>query len=253
MGQRCVARAGTTVTQGMATAPNNSIANLAKALNPLTAVVFALISEDGRLLQANRGCRRLLNITVDDLSSIAEVGRFFIHPSFPELLALRHDASNSVYQGIINVGIDSMNCRSLIGEVRCHGKQLLIVGEYDISQMEMLNAEVIELNEQLASMQRDLARSNRKLLDNEARLTALGNTDLLTGLANRRQLMSLLNSEIERSRRYRDPFSILMTDIDFFKNVNDGFGHDVGDEVLLAFSRLMQANMRSVDLAACRA
>jgi two-component system cell cycle response regulator len=60
-------------------------------------------------------------------------------------------------------------------------------------------------------------------------------TDPLTGARNRRYLMKYLPREIERSRRYSHPLTILSCDIDHFKQINDGFGHDAGDEVLQAF------------------
>ena len=59
---------------------------LAQFLNPLTAVVVALVDEDGRLLQANRGCRRLLGIADDELPLVEDMHKFFIHPSFAQLI-----------------------------------------------------------------------------------------------------------------------------------------------------------------------
>jgi len=59
-------------------------------------------------------------------------------------------------------------------------------------------------------------------------------TDPLTGARNRRYLMKYLPCELERSRRYTHPLAILSCDIDHFKRINDGFGHDAGDEVLQA-------------------
>jgi diguanylate cyclase (GGDEF)-like protein len=59
-------------------------------------------------------------------------------------------------------------------------------------------------------------------------------TDPLTGARNRRYLMKYLPCELERSRRYNHPLAILSCDIDHFKRINDGFGHDAGDEVLQA-------------------
>lgn len=223
---------------------------LAQCLNPLTAVVIALVDEDGKLLQANRGCRRLLDIANDDLPLAVDMRGFFVHPSFAQLIAMQAEEGHPIYEGIINVGDIYISCRSLIGAVHRRGRQILLVGEYDVVEMERLNAQVIELNEQLASTQRELARANRKLQQNETHLTAMSLTDPLTGLANRRHLMEFLQNEMERNRRYQELFSIIMTDIDFFKQVNDGFGHDVGDEVLLAFSKLLKINMRSIDLVA---
>lgn len=221
-----------------------------RCLNPLKAVVVALVAEDGQLLLANQGCRRVLNITDDALPLSQDVRSFFVQPSFAHLLSIQPEIGQPIYQGIINIGDINSQCRSLIGAVHRAGGQLLIVGEFDVVEMERLNAQVIELNEQLASTQRDLSRSNRKLHESEAKLITMSLTDPLTGLANRRRLMEFLQSEIDRNQRYQEPFSIIMTDIDFFKKVNDGFGHDVGDEVLLGFSKLMKKNMRSIDLVA---
>jgi two-component system cell cycle response regulator len=60
-------------------------------------------------------------------------------------------------------------------------------------------------------------------------------TDPLTGARNRRYLMKYLPREIERARRYAHPLTILSCDLDHFKRINDGFGHNAGDEVLQAF------------------
>lgn len=227
-----------------------NVKSLMQCLNPLVAVVFALVSAEGQLLQANQGCRRILNITDDNLALPTDVRNFFIQPSFAQLLTMQAESGRPIYEGIINIGEVNAHCRSLIGAVHRTGGQLLIVSEYDVAEMEKLNAQVIELNEQLASMQRDLARSNRRLQANETQLITMSLTDPLTGLANRRRLMEFLKNEMERNNRYQEPFSIIMTDIDFFKKVNDGFGHDVGDDVLLAFSKIMKNSMRSIDLVA---
>lgn len=223
---------------------------LARCLNPLVAVMVAFVGADGRLLQANRGCRRILGIFDDNLPLDEDMRGFFVNPTFAQLIDMQPEGGRPVYEGILNVGDVTAHCRSLIGAVHRRGDRLLVVGEYDVAEMERLNAQVIELNEQLASAQRDLSRSNRKLQESETRLMTLSLTDPLTGLANRRRLMEFLQNEIERNKRYAEPFSIIMTDIDFFKKVNDGFGHDVGDEVLLAFASLLKEHVRSVDLVA---
>ena len=75
-------------------------------------------------------------------------------------------------------------------------------------------------------------------------------SDPLTGVANRRHLENFIQGAIERNKRYEEVFSVIMTDIDYFKQINDGYGHDVGDEVLRVFSRLLKDKMRIVDLVA---
>ncbi|NJB67710.1 diguanylate cyclase (GGDEF)-like protein [Desulfobaculum xiamenense] len=81
----------------------------------------------------------------------------------------------------------------------------------------------------------------------EARLVHLANHDALTGAFNRRHFMELAQKEIERSRRYGHPLSLLMLDIDLFKNVNDTYGHATGDEVLKALVKVCRNILREVD------
>ncbi len=76
-------------------------------------------------------------------------------------------------------------------------------------------------------------------------------TDPLTGLHNRRYLESHLKTLFDDARSSGKSLSLLMTDIDYFKSVNDNYGHDVGDEVLKEFARRIRTNVRGADLA-CR-
>jgi diguanylate cyclase (GGDEF)-like protein len=75
-------------------------------------------------------------------------------------------------------------------------------------------------------------------------------TDHLTGLANRRRFERQLEREVGRVQRYERPFSLLMLDIDRFKNLNDSFGHDAGDEAIRRISRVLREGTRGIDLAA---
>lgn len=83
----------------------------------------------------------------------------------------------------------------------------------------------------------------------EARLLHIANTDELTSIPNRRQLMERLGIEFRRSNRYQSPLSLLMLDIDHFKKVNDQYGHAVGDEVLRVLAKTCQGLLRETDMA----
>ncbi|GGC95829.1 biofilm regulation diguanylate cyclase SiaD [Halopseudomonas salina] len=72
--------------------------------------------------------------------------------------------------------------------------------------------------------------------------------DPLTGLGNRRLLLERLKEETDRSHRYARPLSIAMLDIDYFKRVNDDHGHELGDQVLMEVSRVMDAQIRDQDM-----
>ncbi len=73
-------------------------------------------------------------------------------------------------------------------------------------------------------------------------------TDALTGVFNRRYFDIQLKNELERSTRYMRHLSILMVDIDHFKKVNDEFGHQVGDRVLINIAKIVEHNIRGVDV-----
>ncbi len=82
-------------------------------------------------------------------------------------------------------------------------------------------------------------------------LYSLSTTDGLLGIPNRRYLMTALEKEISRSRRHRHDLSIMMIDIDFFKKVNDTYGHLAGDAALKHLVRLIRENTRKEELL-CR-
>lgn len=84
----------------------------------------------------------------------------------------------------------------------------------------------------------------------EAEIRYLATTDSLTGIANRRAFSAILAREVERAKRYGIPLSLAMYDIDNFKRVNDGFGHDTGDNVLQDITALVKKNIRTNDVVA---
>jgi diguanylate cyclase (GGDEF)-like protein/PAS domain S-box-containing protein len=89
--------------------------------------------------------------------------------------------------------------------------------------------------------------SERKQLEFE--LTTQAHLDYLTGLSNRRHFMAQGEVELSRAKRYNNALSVLMLDIDLFKNVNDTYGHQVGDIVLQELAKVCQSTLRQVDIA----
>lgn len=83
------------------------------------------------------------------------------------------------------------------------------------------------------------------------RLYHLASTDELTGLHNRRYFLDRLGEEMERATRHNHPLSMILFDIDFFKSINDGFGHNTGDLVLEEIGELLGHAVRSIDIS-CR-
>jgi diguanylate cyclase (GGDEF)-like protein len=83
------------------------------------------------------------------------------------------------------------------------------------------------------------------------RLKELSRTDPLTGLYNRRYLLTALEQEMERTRRTGLPTTLIMLDLDHFKKINDTFGHPFGDGVLRRVACLLKSNIRKIDIP-CR-
>lgn len=98
-----------------------------------------------------------------------------------------------------------------------------------------------------------LVRVNNQLdmLDAAQRIERLAITDPLTGLYNRNFLYEMLPLMIAEAHRYEKPLSLIILDVDHFKQFNDTWGHDVGDLVLKHVAKLLQNNIRSADIP-CR-
>ncbi|MEI6289402.1 MAG: sensor domain-containing diguanylate cyclase [Chloroflexota bacterium] len=108
------------------------------------------------------------------------------------------------------------------------GKALLITGiVFDITEQKRIENLLISQNEQL---------------------TEMANTDYLTGVYNRRALHEVLNYEIKRVDRNKNPLTVVMFDIDDFKKINDDFGHLVGDDVLVGVANILKKYVRSIDI-----
>ena len=90
----------------------------------------------------------------------------------------------------------------------------------------------------------------RRLRRMQKELERLAHTDALTGLFNRRIFMQRLDEELERVRRHGSAVSVLLFDLDYFKRVNDTYGHDTGDVVLAAIARIATDVKRMSDVAA---
>ncbi|MFH1475627.1 MAG: GGDEF domain-containing protein [Chloroflexota bacterium] len=99
----------------------------------------------------------------------------------------------------------------------------------------------------LASVAMVVAREQRRTRDAAVRLSAI---DALTGLANRGYLIAALEREIDRATRYRRGFCLLMADLDGLKDLNDTYGHRVGDRALATVAGVIRENVRRIDTPA---
>jgi diguanylate cyclase (GGDEF)-like protein len=110
---------------------------------------------------------------------------------------------------------------------------------------------IIMLQQELEKESRDIQRYTAELATANRHLKLMANTDILTGLPNRRYALSRLEQESATALRANQPLSVLMLDLDHFKSVNDALGHEVGDQVLTHSAKLMRDSARSSDIV-CR-
>jgi diguanylate cyclase (GGDEF)-like protein/PAS domain S-box-containing protein len=113
----------------------------------------------------------------------------------------------------------------------------------DITDRKAAEAQVQDYADALESQTETLQIINTKL-------AAIATEDGLTGLKNHRAFQERLSEEFVRARRYNTPLSVLMVDVDLFKEYNDQYGHPAGDEVLKQVATLMQSVARSIDVVA---
>ncbi len=114
----------------------------------------------------------------------------------------------------------------------------------------------IELNARIyaclrtKALQDELKEKNRQLEKLLEKVETLAVTDPLTELFNRRRFETVLEKEFKRTVRYKSPLTCLMIDIDYFKKINDKYGHQVGDSVLHEIAQIINKTFREVDIAA---
>jgi len=98
-----------------------------------------------------------------------------------------------------------------------------------------------------SSLRESLYKRGLQLKEAYKRIEELAELDELTGAFNRRCIMRMLDDEIARAQRNRTPFSVALIDLDWFKRINDAYGHPTGDEVLRTFAITIFANIRAID------
>jgi diguanylate cyclase (GGDEF)-like protein len=111
-------------------------------------------------------------------------------------------------------------------------------------KIELADKELHKTNQNLQEQSNELQKINEEL-------KRLSFTDVLTGMYNRRHFEDLMKTEVEMSLRHGDDNSLILIDIDFFKKINDNYGHDAGDIILREVANTMKSELRNTDIL-CR-
>lgn len=213
--------------------------------------VFAmLLSPDGSIRVRNRAAKRMFPAHPD--SGIDPKIWEFLVASEAESFARRLSDASARNEGSFRLNVSAGEDYPLTVEVSlmdCPGG-FLILGAVEEAHALRLQAERQMLTNQLATLARELARKNKELEAANRSIEHIARTDALTGLSNRRTLDELLARELARANRQHQPLTLILADIDYFKRVNDIYGHVFGDQVLSALGRVFASQVRTYDIAA---
>ena len=224
---------------------------LRDVIHNMTAGVV-VVDTHNIVLEANRSMRRFMTVRIGEPLQPEQDPRLAEEPDFAELLRRNQYPDKTsqfeysfpkgeVRHVVVQISPIHSRMKVLLG----HAITIQDVTEYRalIRRLNSKNAELHRQNEELTLTQKELFLANQRLEEMAIR-------DSLTGCYNRRYLNQYLEREIVVSRRYSRTFSILLFDIDLFKNINDTYGHLIGDEVLRSTARVVMNCLRQSDMLA---
>jgi len=180
--------------------------------------------------------------------------------------ALFHAAEGNYDLIIVSLGLANFDglrlCSQMRSLERTRSVPILAVAEADNNARLVRGLEIgvndylirpIDKNEMLARVRTQIKkkRYTERLRDNVQASIEMAITDALTGLFNRRYMETHLGTLVEQAANRGKPIAVLVLDIDYFKSINDGHGHDAGDDVLREFALRIRKSIRNIDLA-CR-
>lgn len=138
-----------------------------------------------------------------------------------------------------------------VHHARSSGGETILEGSiHDVTERRAAEQQLLDYNEVLEFQKREMEKANAEMERVNARLEALATQDGLTGLKNHRAFQDRLAEEVARARRYDTPLSLIILDVDHFKQYNDTFGHPAGDQVLLQVAETLREAVRENDYAA---
>ena len=124
----------------------------------------------------------------------------------------------------------------------------LVYENYRENSQKTLIAFNVELEKKIKSRTNELEIQKTRAEKAVEELKIIAITDRLTGLYNRLKLDESLENEFYRAHRYAHQFAVILLDLDFFKSVNDTYGHQEGDQVLMEVAKILQKQVREIDI-----
>ncbi|WP_239618473.1 histidine kinase N-terminal 7TM domain-containing diguanylate cyclase [Cohnella mopanensis] len=213
-----------------------------------------VVDENGKVLEVNKGVSPFVQLSKGEsfemekflapLQTQGEVYEFlyrYLHHPYEKMqmeFSLQENAGRHVSIQISPVLDDR---KTLLGR---------IITFHDVTELRKLVVEMNRKNEALHERNLELIAIQEELFRVNQKLEQMAVTDGLTGCFNRRYLMQQLEHEVLLNMRYQIPFAIFLFDIDHFKQINDTYGHLVGDEVIRSTADIVRSKLRRTDILA---
>jgi diguanylate cyclase (GGDEF)-like protein len=213
--------------------------------------VFALLlGPDGTIRARNRAARRIFPDSAEEKTETS-IWDYLVCADTTDLRRRLLDFTETIKAPfLLNLTDGQQNQMTAeVTIIPCRGASVMI-GAQEHQHDARFQNESFKLTDHLALMMRDASQKNRELNATNAKVTELSQTDGLTGLANRRSLDEAMLREVARAARTGKSLSVILADLDHFKSINDNFGHNTGDQVLIRAAAVFGTSLRPYDLAA---
>ncbi len=205
----------------------NTLDNILKSKKSITEEqlheIYTKYLSDNRTEERVRQAGNDLQSTINNVKSVVAGVKSSTHEYQGSLATINNRLSGNP---------SSAELKAVINEVKNNTQQV-------IDRNQSLEVVLEESASEIEKLRHDLAKARKESL-----------TDSLTGLSNRKAFDSEIQRIIEDAKKEKTPFSVLMLDIDHFKNFNDNFGHQVGDQVLRLVAKCLTDGIKGQDIAA---
>ena len=194
--------------------------------------IYILDVNTHKYLYVNEGAKDNLGYTLEEMlqKDIFDINPTLTKKQVNKFLEMYKDIGSMTNRSIHKRKDGSIYyVQSYIHFITYKGKKAYIIFDIDITKQ-------IEIEQ--------------KLMAQSKMLEEMAYTDSLTQIYNRQKFLKLLQKERANQKRYNDNLSLIMFDIDHFKNINDTYGHDIGDKVLISLTKLIKKNLRITDIFA---
>jgi diguanylate cyclase (GGDEF)-like protein/PAS domain S-box-containing protein len=223
----------------------DSEARLRQLLALAPTAILVSDARDGRVLFVNQKAAETAGLSVEAFRS-RTVFDFYLHGEDRirlQQMLNQHGSVSDFELRLLRASGEPIWAlvSAMLGEFG--GRPAVIAAINDITARKHMEDELERAREELEAANQQMRRANTELAE-------AASTDRLTGLANRRRLEDTAEAELSRSRRHRHPLSVVLFDVDWFKSVNDRFGHEVGDAVLREVATRLGGQVRASDLLA---